>query len=108
MNYSTFITSSLNFDVEDAILSCGIQHQDYQRSNLVLSWFFNEDPTPFLLWRIQDDYPDIFGRTFNLADTQFVISRKELLSTDSKLVIKNPSVLLSGLSVTEGRKILKQ
>ena len=97
---------SINHDIEDATLSCGIRHEGYQRSNLVLSWFFNEDPTPFLLWRIQDDYPDIFGRIFNLADTQFLISKKGLLSTDTKLIIKNPSVLLSGFKFFRGYWVL--
>ena len=90
------LSRSVNSDSDEAILSCGVEHEDEDVKNLVLSWFHNQDPTPFLLWRLRDSAPDIFGRRFHVRNTKFVVKKTTRGLTLTKLFIADSNVMMSG------------
>ena len=88
------IFRSVNLDIEAGILKCGVNHQQESKS-LVLSWFYNQDPTPFLMWRFGDNHPDILGRMFPARDLQFKVKTMDTW-TETTVDILAPDVSMSG------------
>ena len=93
----TFPLRSINIDAEVVGLKCDIGHPPGLESlSLVLSWFHNQDPTPFLIWRLQDPHPETFGRLVQLQDVHLTVVRSSK-RTNTHLHMLNTNLMFSGI-----------
>ena len=93
-----FPPRSINVDAEVVGLQCDIHHPPgLERLNLVLSWFHNQDPTPFLIWRLRDPFPETFGRLIQLQDVHLRVEKRSSERTDTHLFLLNTNLMMSGI-----------
>ena len=92
-----FYHRSLNVDAEVIGLKCDIHHPPgVERLNLVLSWFHNQNPTPFLIWRLRDPFPETFGRLIQLQDVHLRVEKRSSERTNTHLFLLNTNLMMSG------------
>ena len=83
---------------ENVVLDCNYAFDEAEASELEVKWYFNEDPSPFLVWIAgrNDSAPQIIGSLFeNALDLSYTVT-EDPRTRHRALLLHKPTVQLAG------------
>ena len=71
------VTRDVSYQADHVRLSCGVRLAMEEEKEAVISWYYNQQPVPFLLWRLgTEDKPRVLGRRFQSRLTGSELERE--------------------------------
>ena len=71
------VTRDVSYQADHVKLSCGVRLAMEEEKEAVISWYYNQQPVPFLLWRLgTEDKPRVLGRRFQSRLTGSELERE--------------------------------
>ena len=83
---------------ENVILDCNYNYKESEGSELEVKWYFNEDPSPFLVWIAgrKESKPQIIGSLFEgKIDLDYIVTEDDH-TKHRAIMIHQPSIDMAG------------
>ena len=92
------VPSVVEVGSENVVLDCNYNFEEAEASELEVKWYFNEDPSPFLVWIAgrKDSQPQIIGSLFDgKIDLEYKVT-EDAHTSHRAIMLHKPTIAMAG------------
>ena len=92
------VPSVVEVGSENVVLDCNYNFEEAEASELEVKWYFNEDPSPFLVWIAgrKESQPQIIGSLFeDKIDLEYKVT-EEPYTAHRAIMLHRPTIAMAG------------